>query len=77
VYVSGRATRGLVAGETKCDEETDAKRKRVSFLLQRTTPTAGLRRIRIVTFANRTPHRWNLHTGTRHQYRHEEVKKRG
>lgn len=34
-------------------------RKRENILLQRTTPTAGLRRIRIVIFANRTPYRWN------------------
>ena len=47
-------------------------RKRESILLQRTTPTAGLRRIRIVIFANRTPYRWNLHTGTQHQYGHKE-----
>jgi len=47
-------------------------RKRESILLQRTTPTAGLRRIRIVIFANRTPYGWNLHTGTQDQYGHKE-----
>jgi hypothetical protein len=50
--------------------ETDAKEE--SILLHRTTPTAGLRRIRIVIFANRTPYRWNLHTGSRNQYEHKE-----
>ena len=50
-------------------------RKRMSILLQRTAPTAGLRRIRIFIFANRTPDRWNLFTGTWHQYRHEEGSK--
>ena len=50
-------------------------RKRMSILLQRTAPTAGLRRIRIFIFANRTPDRWNLFTGTWHQYRYEEGSK--
>jgi hypothetical protein len=47
-------------------------RKGEGILLQRTTPTAGLRRIRIVTFANRTPYRWNLRAATQYQYGEKE-----
>src|SRR6266850_6579170 len=36
-------------------------RKSIDFLLQVTTPTAGLRRIRVLVSPYRTPHRWNLH----------------
>ena len=39
-------------------------RKRIDLLLQVTTPTAGLRRIRVLVSPDRTPHRWNLHRRT-------------
>jgi len=34
-------------------------RKSIDLLLQVTTPTAGLRRIRVLVSPDRTPHRWN------------------
>jgi len=65
----GRVRRDPIAGETGYEGCQCGKG---SVLLQGATPTARLRCVRIVTFANRTPYRWNLHTETQYQYGHKE-----
>jgi hypothetical protein len=52
-------------------------RKRLNLLLHVTTSSTGLRRVWILVFADRAPHRWNLHRRRPYQHERQHGEKHG